>query len=48
VVQWMPTSSAGAALLGGMYLSARTAGESFTLTHATAAGTETMQYVVHP
>ncbi len=40
----MPTSSAAAAL--SPYVSARAVGVSFTLTHATAAGTETYDALV--
>ena len=40
-----PTNASGAALSTQPYVSAQTAGTGFTLTHASAAGTETFQYL---
>jgi len=40
-----PTSAAMAALMGGAYISAYNVG-GFIITHATAAGTETFDYVI--
>jgi hypothetical protein len=43
---WLqPTNASGAALTTQPYVSAQTAGTGFTLTHASAAGTETFQYL---